>query len=58
MARLAADKIEPLVRKMEKEGQFDPSVVQVLFENGVRPVLYVDIFIFHKHFHISRKILL
>ncbi|XP_041370297.1 short/branched chain specific acyl-CoA dehydrogenase, mitochondrial-like [Gigantopelta aegis] len=35
VARLASEKIEPLVGKMEKDGQFDPAVVQLLFENGL-----------------------
>lgn len=35
-ARLAKDKIEPLVKSMDHSGVMDPSVIQALFDNGVR----------------------
>ena len=35
VARLAQEKISPLVKKMEQESKFDSSVVDALFENGV-----------------------
>jgi hypothetical protein len=35
VSRLAAEKISPLVRKMEEESKFDPRVIDALFESGV-----------------------
>jgi len=35
VARLAQEKISPLVKKMEQESKFDSSVVDALFENGI-----------------------
>jgi hypothetical protein len=35
VARLAQEKVSPLVKKMEQESKFDSSVVNTLFENGV-----------------------
>ena len=35
VARLASEKIAPLVRKMENDGKIDPGIIQMLFENGV-----------------------
>jgi hypothetical protein len=35
VARLAEEKISPLVKKMEQESKFDSSVVDALFKNGV-----------------------
>lgn len=35
VARLAQEKISPLVKKMEQESKFDTSVVDALFENGL-----------------------
>lgn len=35
VARLAEEKISPLVKKMEQESEFDSSVVDALFKNGV-----------------------
>ncbi|KAJ9595411.1 hypothetical protein L9F63_013395 [Diploptera punctata] len=35
VARLAAEKIAPLVRKMEEESKIDPGVIELLFENGL-----------------------
>ena len=33
--KLAKEKIEPLVRKMDEESHMDKSVIDSLFENGV-----------------------
>lgn len=35
VSRLAQEKIAPLVRKMDEDNEFDPSVIQTLFENGL-----------------------
>lgn len=35
VARLAAEKIAPLVKKMEEESKFDPGIIETLFENGL-----------------------
>ncbi|XP_021939648.1 short/branched chain specific acyl-CoA dehydrogenase, mitochondrial isoform X2 [Zootermopsis nevadensis] len=35
ISRLAAEKISPLVRKMEEESKFDPRVTDTLFESGL-----------------------
>lgn len=35
VARLATEKISPLVRKMDEESMFDPSVIEALFQNGI-----------------------
>lgn len=36
VARLASERIAPLVKKMDEEQKFDDGIVQALFENGVR----------------------
>ncbi|XP_069677879.1 short/branched chain specific acyl-CoA dehydrogenase, mitochondrial-like isoform X3 [Periplaneta americana] len=35
VARLAAEKVSPLVKKMDEESKFDPSIVEALFQNGL-----------------------
>ncbi|XP_039965631.1 short/branched chain specific acyl-CoA dehydrogenase, mitochondrial [Bactrocera neohumeralis] len=35
VAKLAQEQIAPLVKKMDEEHKFDPSVVQAVFENGL-----------------------
>ena len=35
VARLAAEKIQPLVREMDQKSFMDQSVIDALFENGV-----------------------
>lgn len=35
VSKLAQEQIAPLVRKMDDENQFDPSVIKTLFENGL-----------------------
>jgi hypothetical protein len=35
VARLAEEKISPLVKKMEEESKFDSSTIDELFKNGV-----------------------
>lgn len=35
VAKMAKEQIEPLVKKMDAEHKFDPSVVQAVFENGL-----------------------
>lgn len=35
-AKVAREKILPLVRKMDQESKLDPSIIKALFENGVR----------------------
>ncbi|XP_058126417.1 short/branched chain specific acyl-CoA dehydrogenase, mitochondrial [Anopheles ziemanni] len=35
VAKLAQEQIAPLVKKMDEEHQFDPSVVRALFDNGL-----------------------
>lgn len=35
VARLAQEKIAPLVRKMDEDNELDPSVIQTLFDNGL-----------------------
>lgn len=35
VAKLAAEKIQPLVKKMDEESKMDPSVIAALFENGL-----------------------
>ncbi|XP_013402089.1 short/branched chain specific acyl-CoA dehydrogenase, mitochondrial-like [Lingula anatina] len=42
VAKLAKDKIEPLVREMDEKSQMDPSVIKALFENGVRRSYYAN----------------
>ena len=34
-ARVAREKIAPLVKKMDQESQMDPSVIKAMFDNGV-----------------------
>lgn len=38
VAKLATEQIGPLVRKMDDAGRIDPSVVDMLFENGVNNI--------------------
>lgn len=38
VAKVAREKIQPLVRKMDAESEMDPSVIQALFENGLMGV--------------------
>lgn len=35
VARFAAEKIQPLVRKMDAESKMDQSIIDGMFENGV-----------------------
>jgi hypothetical protein len=35
VARLAEEKISPLVKKMEEESKFDSSIIDEFFKNGV-----------------------
>lgn len=34
-AKVAREKIAPLVRKMDQESQLDKSIIKALFDNGV-----------------------
>lgn len=38
VAKLAREQIQPLVSKMDEEHQFDPSVIKLLFDNGLMGV--------------------
>ncbi|XP_067133841.1 short/branched chain specific acyl-CoA dehydrogenase, mitochondrial [Centruroides vittatus] len=38
VAKFAQEKIKPLVRKMDKESQMDPSIIKQLFEHGLMGV--------------------
>lgn len=41
VAKLAKDLISPLVKKMDDDHKFDPTIVEALFENGVRLLNFV-----------------
>ena len=38
--RLAQEKIQPLVKKMDNESKMDKSVIDLLFQNGVINLLF------------------
>lgn len=38
VSKVASQRIAPLVKKMDQEGKFDPSVLEALFENGLMGV--------------------
>ncbi|KAL4231870.1 hypothetical protein ACF0H5_009446 [Mactra antiquata] len=38
VAKLAAERIQPLVRQMDADSQMDPSIIKALFENGLMGV--------------------
>lgn len=38
VAKFAQEKIKPLVRKMDKESQIDPSIIKSLFEHGLMAI--------------------
>lgn len=42
VAKVAKEKIQPLVRKMDAESHMDQSVIKALFENGVRLIKNVQ----------------
>ena len=42
VAKLAQEQIAPLVKKMDEEHQFDPSVVRALFDNGLMGIEVSD----------------
>jgi hypothetical protein len=44
VARLAAERISPLVKKMEEESKFDPDALDALFKNGVSIYFFFILF--------------
>lgn len=43
MAKFAADVMLPKVKNMDETGDMDPEIVRGLFENGVRPFIYLSL---------------
>ena len=45
VAKFAAEKIAPLVSEMDVKGEMDKSILQAMFDQGVRPIKFWIVFL-------------